>query len=366
MIPFVNLKAQYVTIQDEVKAAIDQVLESQQFILGSRVKELEEKIAAYCRVSDAIGVASGTDALLLSYMAAGIAPNDEVITTPYTFFSTAGSISRLGAKPVFVDIDPRTYNINPKLIEAKMTKRTKAIVAVDLFGQTADMDEIVNIAKKHKLFVIEDAAQAFGASYQGKPAGSMGDLGTLSFFPTKNLGGFGDGGMVLTNNKDFAEKIRILRVHGSRTKYHHEILGVGSRLDAIQAAVLLVKMTYIDRWNKKRQANAGAYNALLKGLPLEIPFVQESNVPVYHQYVVRTKARDPLREFLAKKDIQTEIHYPLPLHLQECYNTLGYKKGSLPEAEKASQETLALPIYPEIKASELEEVAGQIKEFFTV
>ncbi len=366
MIPSINLKAQYVTIQNEIKAAIDQVLESQQFILGSRVKELEEKIAAYCRVSDAVGVASGTDALLLSYMAAGIAPNDEVITTPYTFFSTAGSISRLGAKPVFVDIDPQTYNINPKLIEAKITKRTKAIVAVDLFGQTANMDEIVSIAKGHKLFVVEDAAQAFGASYQGKPAGSIGDLGTLSFFPTKNLGGFGDGGMILTNNKDFAEKIRILRVHGSRTKYYHEILGIGSRLDAIQAAVLLVKMAYIDRWNKKRQANAGAYNALLKGLPLKIPFVQESNVPVYHQYVVRTKARDPLREFLAKKDIQTEIHYPLPLHLQECYNTLGYKKGSLPEAEKASQETLALPIYPELKESELEEVAGQIKEFFTV
>ena len=360
-IPLVDLKAQYKTIKDEVNAAIQDVLESQYFILGPKVQELEEKIAAYCDVKYGIGVASGTDALLLSLMAIGAGYGDEVITTPFTFFATAGSISRLGAKPVFVDIDPKTYNINPELIEERITDKTRAIIPVHLYGQCADMNPILDIAKRHNLYVIEDAAQAIGAEYKGRKAASMGHLGCLSFFPTKNLGGYGDGGMVLTNDEGLAEKVSVLRVHGSKPKYYHSIVGCNSRLDALQAAVLLAKFNHLDEWSEARRQNAQVYNSLFTDTNVVAPYAESFNYHVYNQYVIRAKQRDRLKEVSKEAGVGTEIYYPVPLHLQECYSDLGYQPGDLPVSEKASKQVLALPIYPGLTQGQQEQIAKIIR-----
>jgi len=371
-VPLVDLKAQYATIKDEVNKAIQDVLESQVFILGPKVKELEEKIANYCDAKYSIGVSSGSDALLLALMAIGVGRGDEVITTPFTFFATAGSVSLLNAKPVFVDIDPGTYNISPYLIEEKITSKTKAIIPVHLYGQCADMDPILEIADKHGLYVIEDAAQAIGARYKDRKAGSMGHIGCLSFFPTKNLGGYGDGGMILTSDPELAEKVSVLRVHGSKPKYYHSIIGCNSRLDAIQASVLLAKLNYLDDWNEARRRNADTYNSLFKEMELVTPFAELFNYHIYNQYVIKLKPgppgasapekRDLVRESLKNAGIGTEIYYPVPLHLQKCYSDLGYKLGNLPASEEASANTLALPIYPELTNEQQEQVVRVISD----
>ena len=362
-VPLLDLKAQYATIKDEIKAAIDEVLESQYFILGPKVQKFEEEIAEYCNVQHAVGVASGSDALLLALMAIDVGYGDEVITTPYTFFATAGAISRLGAKPVFVDIDPKTYNINPELIYEKITDKTKAIIPVHLYGQCADMDPILEIGKKYNLCIIEDAAQAIGAEYKGKKAGSMGDMGCLSFFPSKNLGGYGDGGMVITNNAELAEKIRVLRVHGAKPKYYHSLIGLNSRLDALQAAVLSVKLKYLDGWSKARIKNAENYNQLLKDTNVITPYTEPYNYHIYNQYIIRVGKRNELQTFLKERNIGTEIYYPVSLHLQRCYADLGLKEGDFPESEKAAQKTLALPIYSELTKEQQTVVIAAIREF---
>jgi len=362
-VPLIDLTRQYATIETQVKDAIDEVLSTQQFILGPKVKELEERIAAFCGTKYAVACASGTDALLLSLMALGVGYGDEVITTPFTFFATGGSISRLGATPVFVDIDPATYNIDPDLIEGSITARTKAIMPVHLFGQCADMDWINEIARRRNLPVVEDAAQAIGALYGGRPAGSLGTLGAFSFFPTKNLGAYGDGGVITTNDRDLFEKLSILRVHGSQPKYYHKVIGINSRLDAIQAAILLVKMPFIQEWNEARRANAAAYDKLLEGLPVGVPAEAENCRHIYNQYTVRVAERDQLIEFLKSKGVGTEIYYPVGLHLQECYADLGYQEGLLPESEKAAREVVSLPIFPELTPEERKYVADCIAEF---
>ncbi|HPD61766.1 MAG TPA: DegT/DnrJ/EryC1/StrS family aminotransferase, partial [Thermodesulfobacteriota bacterium] len=354
-IPLLDLKAQYATIRDEIKPAIDEVLESQLFILGEKVIKLEEAIANYSGSKFAVGVASGSDALLLALMALNVGYGDQVITTPYTFFATAGSIARLGAVPVFVDIDPKTFNISPQKISECLTTispkdKIKAIMPVHLYGQCADMDPILAIAREHGLPVIEDAAQAIGSQYMGRKAGSIGDLGCFSFFPSKNLGGFGDGGMVTTNNETLAEKVAILRVHGSKPKYYHKVIGLNSRLDALQAAALLVKIKHLDQWTANRRKNADYYRERFQKNGLDefvgLPKTAEGNFHIYNQFVTRVKHRDKLQQFLTQAGIGTEIYYPIPLHLQECFQYLGYKEGDLPESEKAARETLALPIYP--------------------
>ena len=364
-IPLVDLKAQYETIRDEINEAIQEVLDSQWFILGPNVEDLENRIADYCDVSHAVGVASGSDALLLSLMAIGVGYRDEVITTPFTFFATAGCMSRLGGKPVFVDIDPKTYNIDPQLIEDKITDKTKAIIPVHLYGQCADMDPILDMAKKYNLYVIEDAAQAIGARYKDREAGSMGHLGCLSFFPTKNLGGYGDGGMILANNKELAEKLKVLRAHGSEPKYYHSVVGCNSRLDAIQAAVLLAKFKHLDEWNEARRRNAEIYDSLFADMDILRPHVEDFNYHIYNQYVVRVKSRDSLKSALKEAGIGTEIYYPVPLHLQECYSDLRYQPGDLPVAEEAAKQVLALPIYPELTQEQQEQVVKTIGGLLT-
>jgi dTDP-4-amino-4,6-dideoxygalactose transaminase len=364
-IPLVDLKAQFENIKDEINNAIQEVLESQWFILGTKVQELEEKIADYCHAKYGVGVASGSDAILLALMAIDIGTDDEVITTPFTFFATAGSVSRLGAKPVFVDIDPRTYNINPQLIEEKITPRTKAIIPVHLYGQCADMDPILEIAEKHELYIIEDAAQAIGAKYKDRYAGSIGHIGCLSFFPTKNLGGYGDGGMVLTNHEELAEKIKVLRVHGSKPKYYHSLIGCNSRLDAIQAAVLLAKLDHLDEWNQARRQNAEFYDSLFEGMDIIKPHSESFNYHIYNQYVINTERRDQMKDFLKSSGVATEIYYPVPLHLQACYSDLGYKRGDLPVSEEASDQVLALPVYPELAKEQQKRVAELIGGFLS-
>ncbi len=374
-IPLLDLKAQYASIKTEVATAINEVLESQYFILGPKVAELEEKVAAYSSSRYAVGVSSGSDALLVSLMALDIRPTDEVITTPFSFFSTAGVISRLNATPVFVDIDPVTYNIDPAKIEAAITEKTRAIIPVHLYGQSANMDPILKIARKHDLAVVEDAAQSIGAQYQGRSAGTMGDLGIFSFFPSKNLGGIGDGGMVVTNDQSLYEKLKILRVHGSKPKYFHKTVGGNFRLDAIQAAVLLVKLNHLDSWSEKRRQNAYFYDKNFKSAGLfekaeiktPVPVYKDwddKNYHIYNQYTLRVSSRDKLRQFLKENDIGAEIYYPLPLHLQECFADLGYKQGDLPEAEKASHQVISIPIYPELTTSQQEYIIQKILEFY--
>ncbi len=362
-IPILDLTAQYKSIKSEIDAAIARVVDSQHFILGPEAEALEKEVAAYCGTKYAVGVASGTDALILSLKAFGIGPGDEVITTPFTFFATAEAVSIVGAKPVFVDIDPETYCINPALIEDKITKKTKAIIPVHLFGQCADMDRILEIAKINNLKVIEDTAQAMGATYKGKQAGSMGDTGALSFFPSKNLGGFGDAGMIITNNKELADKTRMLRVHGSTVRYIHSAIGTNSRLDALQAAILRVKLKYLNKWLDGRRKVAKYYDENLKNLPIITPYVPSYNVHTYHLYVLRVKpSPEKLAKFLNNAGIEARAYYPVSLHLQECYKGLGYKKGDFKESESASPETLAIPIYPELSTEELSFIVKKTRE----
>ncbi|MFA5142553.1 MAG: DegT/DnrJ/EryC1/StrS family aminotransferase [Candidatus Omnitrophota bacterium] len=364
-IPLLDLKAQYQSIRNEIEAAVKKTIEEQDFILGADVKGLEKEVACYCGAKYGVGVASGTDALILALRALNVGPGDEVITTPFTFFATAESISIVGARPVFVDIEPKTYNIDPALIEKKITKLTKAIMPVHLYGQCADMDPIMEIAGKRGLKVIEDNAQSIGAAYKGRRSGSMGDTGALSFFPSKNLGAFGDAGMVVTNDEKLAERVKVLRVHGSSARYIHSEIGMNSRLDNLQAAVLRVKLKHLDSWAKKRQENAARYNAILKSTLAVTPYVPSYNTHVYHQYMIRVdkSKRDALVGHLVKSGVEARVYYPIPLHLQECYKFLGYKKGDMPNSEIASESVLALPVYPELKTDEIARVAELIKNF---
>lgn len=367
-VPLLDLKAQYRAIKPEIMAVIEAVCDEQGFILGPRVMELERAVAAYVGARHAVGCASGTDAILLALMAVGVGPGDEVITTPFTFFATAGSISRLGARPVFVDIQADTFNMDPSKIEAAITPRTKAVVPVHLFGQCADMEAINDIAKRRRLRVIEDAAQAIGAARGGRRAGALGDAGCFSFFPSKNLGGFGDGGMVTTDDPALSDAVAMLRVHGSRVKYAHERVGFNSRLDALQAAILGVKLNYLDRWTEGRQRNAARYERLFGAAGLlervVLPKTDKGNVHVYNQFTVRAPQRDALRHYLKDKGIGTEVYYPVPLHLQNCYRELGYQKGAFPVSERASEEVLALPIYAELTEEQQAYVVDAIKEFY--
>jgi dTDP-4-amino-4,6-dideoxygalactose transaminase len=374
-VPFLDLKAQYGNIRDEVRAAIDSVCESQHFILGPEVERLERSIAMYSGAGIAVGMSSGTDALLAALMALDVRPGDEVVTTPFTFFATAGTIARLGAKIVFSDIDPVTFNLDPDELDSVLGPRTKAVIPVHLFGQCADMDFILDLTRAKNIPVIEDAAQSIGSDYKGRRAGSMGEMGVFSFFPSKNLGGFGDGGMVVTNNPALGEKLRLLRVHGSKPKNFHKIVGGNFRLDAIQAAVLNVKLKYLDEWSAARHENAAFYDTyfaeagvIANGDIVTPPSAWKSaaggNFHIYNQYTPRCRRRDDLRAFLKTRGISTEIYYPLPLHLQECFSSLGYKKGDFPESESAAAEVLSLPVYPELAGEQREYVARTITEFY--
>jgi dTDP-4-amino-4,6-dideoxygalactose transaminase len=362
-VPLLDLKAQYATIKKEVLAAVSEVLESQVCIGGPKVAELEKKIAEISDCKFAVGVSSGTDAILNSLMSLEIGAGDEVITTPFTFFATVGCISRVGAKPVFVDIDPFTYNINPELIESAVTEKTKAIMPVHLFGQIADMDPIMKVAAKHGLTVIEDAAQSISSTYKGKKAGSIGTVGCFSFFPSKNLGGIGDGGMVVTNDKQLYDRLSIMRNHGSQPKYYHKYVGGNFRLDPIQAAALLVKLPHLNEWSEARRRNAAYYDKKFAGTPVKTPRISPDCVSIYNQYVVRVPKRDELIKVLKDKNIGCEIYYPVPMHLQKCFSYLGYKKGDFPEAEKAANEVLAIPIYPELTDAMKDRVAETILSF---
>ncbi|MHC4711883.1 MAG: DegT/DnrJ/EryC1/StrS family aminotransferase [Planctomycetota bacterium] len=362
-VPLLDLKRQYAEIEPHVKEAIEGVLSTQRFIMGPKVAELEERIAAYCGTAHAVACASGSDALLLALWALGVGPGDEVITTPFTFFATGGSISRLGAAPVFVDIEPDTFNMNPDLIEPRITENSKAIMPVHLFGQCADMDRVNEVAARHDLPVIEDAAQAIGAGYRNRWAGSLGAMGAFSFFPTKNLGGYGDGGIVTTDDEALYDMLSILRLHGSRPKYYHKYIGMNSRLDALQAAVLLVKLQHLDRWNESRRTNAALYNGLFEDADVVTPTERPEFYHIYNQYTIRVKRRDELREFLKTKGIGAEIYYPVPLHRQECYAHLGYEEGSLPVSEQAASEVISLPVFPELSREEMEYVAASVREF---
>jgi len=363
-VPLLDLKAQYAAIKPEIDAAIADVLESQHFILGPKVEELEKAVAAYSNCAHAIGVSSGSDALLACLMAEDIGAGDEVITTPYSFFATAGAISRLRATTVFVDVDPITYNINPNQISSKVTPKTRAIIPVHLYGQMADMDPVMQIADECGLVVIEDAAQAIGAEYKGRRAGSIGHYGCFSFFPSKNLGGAGDGGMIVSNDMQRAEKVRCLRGHGAKPKYYHKLVGGNFRLDALQAAVVSAKLPHLDDWTAARQRNAKRYDELLgkAGLPIGLPAVV-TNRHIFNQYVIRIKNRDELQSYLKQKGVGTEVYYPVPLHLQECFAYLGYKAGAFPESERAAKETLALPVYPELTDAQARYVVDCICEF---
>jgi dTDP-4-amino-4,6-dideoxygalactose transaminase len=366
---FLDLRAQFATIHDEVMEAVVKVFESQHFILGPQVKELEQEIAAKLGAKHAVGCASGTDALILALLAAGIGEGDEVITTPFSFIATAGTIAYVGAKPVFVDIDPVTFNINPALIEAAITPRTRAIVPVHLFGLPADLDSILGIAKAHELVLVEDAAQAIGSRHAGKSIGTFGEYGCFSFFPSKNLGGAGDGGLITTDDAKTAERLQMLRVHGSKKKYYHEMIGTNSRLHAVQAAVLRVKLRHLDVWQKGRQGRADRYRRLFAeaGLTSVIgvpPQPSSKYEHVYNQFTIRSPRRDELKAFLHAAGIPSEIYYPLCLHLQEAFAYLGYKAGSLPESEKASREVLSLPVYPELPDVQQDRVIQAIVDFY--
>ncbi len=388
-VPLLDLKAQYATIKDEVVPAIAEVMESQYFILGPKVVELEKQVAEYSQTKHAIGVSSGTDALLISLMAEGIGHGDEVVTTPFSFFATAGCITRVGATPVFVDIDPVTFNMDPDKLESAINERTKAIIPIHLYGQMADMDPIMDIANRHNLAVIEDGAQAIGAEYKGRRAGSVGHYGCFSFFPSKNLGGAGDGGMVVTNDDERADKLRILRAHGGKPKYYHRFIGGNFRLDALQAAILIVKLRHLDGWTKRRQENADTYRKLFMetGLVMDasedfhggcqswsncsikssgkltLPDDLDDRRHIYNQFVIRLDRRDELREVLKGKGIGHEVYYPVPFHMQDCFAYLNYRKGDFPASECAAATTLALPIYPELTLDQMKEVVEAISEF---
>jgi dTDP-4-amino-4,6-dideoxygalactose transaminase len=367
-VPLLDLKAQFQPLRAELMAAIQTVCDEQGFVLGPRIVAFEEAMAKYVGARYAIGCASGSDALLLSLMAMGVGQRDEVITVPFTFFATAGAVSRLGAKPVFIDIQQDTLNLDPALIERAITPRTKAIIPVHLFGQCADMAAINRIAKAKGIPVIEDACQAIGAAQNNKRSGVLGDTACFSFFPSKNLGGFGDGGMITTNDQALADSLSMLRVHGSRVRYLHEVIGINSRLDAIQAVVLHIKLKYLDQWAEGRRRNAATYDRLFTQAGLldhvTLPVVHPGNFHVYNQYTIRASKRDDLRNYLKDKGIGSEIYYPLPMHLQNCYKDLGHTKGSFPISEQAAEQVLSLPIYAELAESQLTYVVDSIAEFY--
>ena len=378
-VPLLDLKAQYAPIREEVREAVDRVMDSQHFILGPEVEALEREVAEYSQCGHGIGVTSGSDALLVCLMAIDLRPGDEVVTTPYTFFATAGAVARLGGVPVFVDIDPLTYNVDPARVEAAITPRTRALMPVHLYGQTADMDPIMEIAERRNLVVIEDAAQAIGSEYRGRRAGSIGHFGCFSFFPSKNLGGFGDGGMVTANDADLADRVKLLRNHGYRPKYYNKVIGGNFRLDAIQAAILRVKLKYLDGWTEGRQRNAARYRdlfaeaglALDPGTPLSpdargvvLPTEAAGVRHIYNQFVIRSGRRDALMNHLKGRKIGTEVYYPVPMHVQECFAGLNLKAGDFPLSESAAAETLALPIYPELTEEQLSSVVDAVSEFY--
>jgi dTDP-4-amino-4,6-dideoxygalactose transaminase len=365
-VPLLDLATQYAYIKDQILEAISRVCDSQAFALGPAVSEFEEKIAKYCGSKFAIGVSSGTDALLVALMAIDIKPGDEVITTPFTFFATAGSVARLGAKPVFVDVEEDSFNIDPSGIEEKITEKTRAIIPVHLFGQAAKMEKISSIARKHKIAVIEDAAQAIGAVRNSVKCGNMGDIGCFSFYPTKNLGGFGDGGLVTTDNQELAAKLKILRDHGQNPRYFYKLVGGNFRLDSIQAAVLNVKLGFLEQWNEKRRNNAALYDKLFAGSPVKSPKIDKGNISIYHQYTIKVSRRDALQKYLGENQIGAAVFYPKPLHIQECFSTLGYKKGDFPVAEKMAEQVLSLPVYPELSPEQIEYVAKTILSFYGV
>jgi dTDP-4-amino-4,6-dideoxygalactose transaminase len=386
IVPLLDLKAQFAQIRAEVMPVIDQVCASQQFILGDHVRAFETEIAGYCGAAHGVGVSSGTDALLLALMALEIGTADEVITSPFTFFATAGTIARTGARPAFCDIDPDTYNLSPAAVQTFIERdceeragmlvnrrtggRIRALMPVHLYGQSADMGPLLDIARRHKLKVIEDAAQAIGTDYRkGVRTGTLGDIGCFSFFPSKNLGAFGDAGLCTTNDADLAEKMRVLRVHGGKPKYYHAVIGGNFRIDELQAAVLRVKLKYLDRWTDGRRRNAMAYDAAFSnaelGSKIVTPHAASGGRHIYNQYVVRAENRDGLKNYLFEQGVGTEIYYPVPLHLQECFKYLGYKAGDFPESERAAAETLALPIYPELDELQLSHVAAAVTRFYS-
>jgi dTDP-4-amino-4,6-dideoxygalactose transaminase len=368
-IPLLDLAAQHRAIAAEMEEAVIRVLNSQQFILGPEVRDFENEIAPYCHCAHAIGCASGSDALLLALMACGVGPGDEVITSPFSFFATVGSIVRLGAKPVFVDIDPQTFNLDSAHVERAFTANTKAIMPVHLFGQCAEMDSINKLAAQNGVAVIEDAAQAIGSEYRGRRAGSLGKIACFSFYPSKNLGCAGDGGLLTTNDPEIAETLRSLRAHGARKKYYHDRVGINSRLDSLQAAILRVKFRHLDAWADARRANAQRYRELFGAAGLEsdaavvLPSESPNSHHVYNQFVIRVRERDRLRAYLADQGIGTEIYYPLPLHLQECFKGLGYREGDFPESERACREALAIPVYPELGETAQSYVVDRIASF---
>jgi dTDP-4-amino-4,6-dideoxygalactose transaminase len=366
-VPLLDLKAQYATIRDEVRAAMDRVCDSQHFILGPEVEAFEREVAAFCGAGFAVGMSSGTDALLAALMAAGVRPGDEVLTSPYSFFATAGVVARLGARPVFVDIEADTFNVEAHAAAARISDTTRAVIPVHLFGRCDDISPIVKAAAAHGATVIEDAAQAIGAVDEtGRQAGAIGDIGCLSFFPSKNLGGFGDGGMVLTNDAGLAERLRMLRVHGTKVKYYHSMVGGNFRLDALQAGVLRVKLRHLSGWTTLRRRNADRYRRLFAAAGLDGRVGVPADAPghIYNQFVIRCQDRDRLRGHLRERGIGTEVYYPVPLHMQECFGWLGYREGDFPVSEAAARESLALPIYPELTEDQQEYVVAQVAAFY--
>lgn len=368
-VPLLDLTEQNAALRPEIEAALGRVLDTNGFILGAEVASLEKELAAYCETNYAIGCASGSDALLLALMALNVGPGDEVVTTPYSFFATVSSITRLGATPVFVDIEPDTFNLDVSRIESKITERTKAIEPVHLYGQCADMEKLSQLAEKHGVALVEDAAQAIGAEENGRRAGSMGEIGCFSFYPSKNLGGMGDGGFMTTNDDGLAHKLNALRVHGSEERYYHKWVGLNSRLDGFPGATLRVKLPHLDDWSDRRKKNADRYRELFTNAGLTeqitVPYERGNGRHIYNQYVIRVaNRRDELKKFLAENEIGTDIYYPVSLHLQECFAYLGYREGDFPESERASRETLALPIFPELKPEQQEYVVEKIAEFF--
>ncbi len=362
-VPLLDLKAQYATLKTEVDEAVHRVLDSGRFILGPEVQSLEEEVARYSQCAVGVGVASGTDALLLCLRALDVGPGDEVITSAYSFFASAGAVANVGARAVFVDIDPRTYNLDPHHLNGAMSPRTKAVIAVHLYGQCCDLTTIAELCGKRKVWLIEDAAQAIGSEWEGKRAGSVGDFGCFSFFPSKNLGGAGDGGMVVSKDPQLADRVRLLREHGARPKYHHQIVGTNSRLDAIQAAILRVKLRYLDKWSEARARNASLYHQLLEGSRVGRPYADPRARHIYNQYVIRLPDRDAVKQHLADRGIGTEIYYPVPLNLQPCFAYLGSQPGDMPHSEAAARETLALPIYPELTEEQIRHAATTLREY---
>lgn len=368
-VPLLDLIAQHQTIREDVMAAVTRVFDTQQFVMGAEVADFEREVGAYCHAKHAIGCASGSDALLLALMALGVDAGDEVITTSFTFFATASAVTRLGARPVFVDIAYDDFNLNVEMIERAITPRTKAIMPVHLFGQCARMDAITEIAAKHNLPIVEDAAQAIGADFKGQQAGKMGAIGCFSFFPSKNLGGAGDGGLMTTEDDELAAKLRILRVHGMEPKYYHQVVGINSRLDALQAAVLRVKLRHLDNWTEARRANAARYEQWFAAAGIEeivLPKAHADSRHIYNQYTIRCQRRDELKAHLQAAGIGSEVYYPVPLHLQECFAFLGGKHGDLPATEQAMRECLSLPIYAELTVEQQQYVVEKIAEFYRV